>query len=97
VVLIVRPNWLTAMLRIITSKYDIFSMLASKQRPPYEQVWHVWSIIIPRRSITGRLLWGTVLRRRHDGRWIYKNLFEGGDPTKYRKSARTLFMESKKR
>jgi hypothetical protein len=31
---------------------------------------------IPRRSITGRLLRGTVLRRQHDGRWIYKKYIE---------------------
>jgi hypothetical protein len=41
----------------------------------YEELWHVWTVTIPRRSITGRLVWGTVLRRRDDGRWIYKKYF----------------------
>lgn len=60
------------MLHIIASKHDVLRMLVPKQRPPFEEVWHLWAVIIPRRSITGRLLWGTVLRRRDDGRWIYK-------------------------
>lgn len=35
-------------------------------------VWHPWAVLIPRRSITGRLVRGQVWRR-HDGRrWIYK-------------------------
>ena len=38
----------------------------------WDSVWHVVNVIIPRRSITGRLLWGTVLRRRDGRRWIYK-------------------------
>lgn len=50
---------------------------ASKQRPPYEEVWHLWSVLIPRRSITERLVWGTVLRRRDDDRWIYRKYIQG--------------------
>jgi hypothetical protein len=39
-------------------------------------VWHVWTVIIPRRSIAGRLIFGQVWRR-HDGRrWIYKKFIE---------------------
>jgi hypothetical protein len=42
----------------------------------WAEVWHLWTVIIPRRSITGRLLWGRVWRR-HDGRhWIYKKFVE---------------------
>ena len=65
-------------------------------RPPYEEVWHLWKIVLPRRSITGRLLWGTVLRRRDDGQWIYKKYTEGFDPAEYRGSARSLIAESKR-
>jgi hypothetical protein len=44
--------------------------------PARAKAWHLWTIIIPRRSITGRLLWGRVWRR-HDGRhWIYKQFVE---------------------
>lgn len=86
----------SAMLRIIPIKHDVLRMLGLKQRPPYEEVWHLWTVIIPRRSITGRLLWGTVLRRRNDGRWIYKKYIEGADPAEYRRSVRALIVESRK-
>ncbi len=42
----------------------------------WAEVWHIWTVIIPRRSITGRLVHGRVWRR-HDGRnWIYKKFLE---------------------
>lgn len=63
--------------RTIASTLDVFRVRAPKQRPPYEEVWHLWSVLIPRRSITGRLVWGTVLRRRDDGRWIYRKYIDG--------------------
>ena len=67
------------MLRTLGSKHDVFRALSPKPRPPYEEVWHLWSLLIPRRSITGRLVRGTVLRRRDDGRWIYRKYTEGVD------------------
>jgi hypothetical protein len=40
------------------------------------EVWHLWTVIVPRRSITGRLVRGKVWRR-HDGRhWTYKKFIE---------------------
>jgi hypothetical protein len=87
---------MAAMLRIIASKHDVFRILTPMPRPPYEEVWHLWKIVLPRRSITGRLLWGTVLRRRDDGQWIYKKYTEGFDPAEYRGSARSLIAESKR-
>ena len=72
------------MLRIIANKHDVLRMLGPKQRPPYEEVWHLWTVVIPRRSITGRWLYGRVLRRRDGGRWIYKNYIEGAGPSEYR-------------
>ena len=43
-------------------------------KPAGAEFWHVWTVWLPRRSITGKLLWGPVLRR-HDGRrWIYKRI-----------------------
>jgi hypothetical protein len=74
------------MLRIYASKHDVLRMLAPRQRLPYEEVWHLWKVIVPRRSITGRLLWGTVLRRRDDDRWIYRK-YMGTDAAEYRRSA----------
>ena len=42
------------------------------------EFWHLWTVIIPRRSITGRLVRGRVWRR-HDGRrWQYKKFVEYG-------------------
>jgi hypothetical protein len=40
------------------------------------QFWHLWTVIFPRRTITGRLVRGRVWRR-HDGRrWQYKKFIE---------------------
>jgi hypothetical protein len=41
-------------------------------KPAWAEVWHLWKIVIPRRSITGRLLTGRVWRRFDGRRWIYK-------------------------
>jgi hypothetical protein len=30
-------------------------------KPASAEAWHVWTVIIPRRSITGRLVFGQVL------------------------------------
>jgi hypothetical protein len=46
--------------------------LRSSERPATTSVWHLHTVIIPRRTITGRLVRGQVWRR-HDGRrWLYK-------------------------
>jgi len=51
-------------------------MLGLTAKPDWAKVWHLWTVIMPRRSITGRLLTGQVWRR-HDGRrWIYKKFTE---------------------
>lgn len=68
---------ISAMLHMIARKHNVLRILVPKQRPVYEEVWHLWTVIIPRRSIAGRLLRGTVLRRRDEGRWIYKKYIEG--------------------
>jgi hypothetical protein len=42
----------------------------------WKRLWHLTTVIFPRRSITGRLVRGRVWRR-HDGRrWIYKAFVE---------------------
>jgi hypothetical protein len=69
--------------RMTASKRDVLRMLGPKPRPPYEEVWHIWTVFIPRRSITNRLLWGTVLRRRDDGHWIYKEYLGSIEATEY--------------
>ena len=85
----VRPNGWAAMLRIV-AKQIALRLLTPKQRPPYEEVWHLWTVRVPRRSLTGRLLWGTVLRRQHDGRWIYKKYIEIVHGTEFVGSAKIL-------
>ena len=45
-------------------------------RSNWTEIWHLWTIIVPRRSINRQLVYGKVWRR-HDGRrWIYKKFAE---------------------
>jgi len=61
----------------------ISSVLRPNARPQRHtevwQLWHIWKITLPRRSITGEFVWGTVLRRLDDNRWIYKKYIEPSD------------------
>jgi hypothetical protein len=42
----------------------------------WTEIWHLWTVIVPRRSINGRFVYGKVWRR-HDGRdWIYRKFTE---------------------
>jgi hypothetical protein len=42
----------------------------------WAEAWHLWSVLVPRRSITGRIVYGKVCRR-YDGRhWKYKKFTE---------------------
>jgi hypothetical protein len=46
--------------------------LGLSQRPAAKSAWHLRTVIIPSRTITGRLVRGRVWRR-YDGRhWLYK-------------------------
>jgi hypothetical protein len=48
-------------------------------KPAGAEFWHLWTVRVPRRSITGKLVWGRVWRR-HDGRrWLYKCFVEFDD------------------
>jgi hypothetical protein len=50
-----------------------------RQRSNWTEIWHLWTVIVPRRSINGQLVYGKVWRR-HDGRdWIYKKFTEYRD------------------
>lgn len=44
------------------------------------EVWHLWTVIMPRRSITGRLVHGRVWRRHNGRHWIYKKFDEYKTP-----------------
>ena len=55
---------------------EITEALSSRDKPGWATVWHLWTVFIPRRTITGKLVRGKVWRR-HDGRhWIYKRFVE---------------------
>jgi hypothetical protein len=65
--------------RTIENTKDVVRVLRPNHQLTYGQawqLWHVWTVTMPRRSITGRLVWGTVMRRRDNGRWIYKKYVE---------------------
>lgn len=48
-------------------------------RAGWAEIWHLWTVIVPRRSINGQLVYGKVWRR-FDGRdWIYKQFTESSD------------------
>ena len=42
----------------------------------WEEIWHLWMVVVPRRSITGRLVHGLVWRRHNGRRWTYKKFVE---------------------
>jgi hypothetical protein len=55
---------------------DSRRLLNLSNKPGWVEAWHLWTVMMPRRSITGRLVYGRVWRR-HDGRrWIYKAFTE---------------------
>ncbi len=55
---------------------DLPGPWSMRTKPAWSEVWHLWKVVIPRRSITGRPISGRVWRR-HDGRrWIYKKFLE---------------------
>ena len=44
--------------------------------PAWADLWHLRFVLMPRRSITGKLVRGMVWRRRDGHRWIYKRFTE---------------------
>jgi hypothetical protein len=82
------------MLSLLAKNREALRALAMDRRVPSIQVWHIWTVLIPRRSITGRLVWGTVWRRRDSGRWIYKQYIESPETVQNRRTVRTLISSS---
>jgi len=67
------------MLRIVSDNTTARLKQSAPRHSDSWQLWHVWTVTVPRRAINGELVWGTVLRR-HDGdRWIYKRYTESRD------------------
>jgi hypothetical protein len=44
--------------------------------PAWAELWHLRFVLMPRRSISGKLVRGLVWRRRTGRRWIYKRFTE---------------------
>ncbi len=64
------------MLSTFARNQEAVEALTRDRSVSYYRVWHIWTVTMPRRSITGRLVWGTVWRRYDNGRWIYKKYVE---------------------
>ncbi len=64
---------------LMTNSSEIDSAVRSDLGRGWSDAWHLWRVIIPRRSIAGRLVWGMVWRRNRRGRWVYKKFVEYSD------------------
>lgn len=51
-------------------------LLMFKPVEAWMEVWHVWFVMIPRRTITGRLAYGRVWRRWDGRHWTYKRIMQ---------------------
>jgi len=60
----------------MTAERNIYRLIDTHPPPAWAEVWHLWTVVIPRRSITGRLLFGQVWRRREGRHWAYKKFTE---------------------
>jgi hypothetical protein len=71
-----RGIFFSVRLQMVAGIQDFEQNESSRSRPAWVGVWHLWTVVIPRRSIAGRLVYGKVWRR-HDGRhWTYKKFVE---------------------
>jgi hypothetical protein len=61
---------------MIADGHDIDQSGSLQPTPEWASAWHIWTVIIPRRSITGRLVYGKVWRRCDGRHWIYKKFNE---------------------
>jgi len=63
----------------MTNSSNADSVVGADRVQPRPNAWHLWRVLIPRRSIAGRLVWGEVWRRERDGQWEYKKVTEYSD------------------
>jgi len=61
---------------MIAERANNHRLLDLSPQPAWAEVWHLWTVIVPRRSITGHLVFGQVWRRRDRRHWIYKKFTE---------------------
>jgi hypothetical protein len=52
------------------------SSLSVDPQSGWSEIWHLWTVIMPRRSIDGTLVFGKVWRRFDGRRWIYRRFVE---------------------
>jgi len=64
---------------MIAKSGNIEKSAGPRSGPAWADAWHLWTVIIPRRSISGRLVWGMVWRRSSGRRWAYKKFVEYSD------------------
>jgi hypothetical protein len=63
---------------MIVDRDDMMSLTPAPTRTHWSELWHLWTVILPRRAINGQIVIGKVWRR-HDGQhWIYKKITEYG-------------------
>lgn len=86
-----------AMLTKFVKNPKALDALTMDRRVSNYRVWHVWTITLPRRSITGRLVRGTVWRRYDNGRWIYKKYAESADALQRWRAVRALVSKASDR
>jgi hypothetical protein len=78
----------------ISSAAGNYQVLSSNQRVAWANAWHEWSVIIPRRTITGRLVRGQVWRRHNGRHWIYKKFSQHStDVTRFRAGTNCWFVD----
>lgn len=70
-------------LPVTTSASAPSDVVRPSSKPAWTEVWHLWRVIVPRRSISGKLVWGQVWRRWDGRRWSYKkvNRYVEGEPS----------------
>jgi len=55
---------------------DEMMSLTRVSRTHWSQLWHLWTVIVPRRAINGQLVVGKVWRRHYSRHWIYRRVTE---------------------
>ena len=62
--------------RVQTDENQVIQASNPEPRPAWAYVWHLWTVFIPRRAVTGGMVFGRVWRRHNGRRWIYKRFVE---------------------
>ena len=60
----------------MTDRHDQIDTTDKVATSAWAELWHLRFVLMPRRSITGKLVRGLVWRRRDGRRWIYKRFTE---------------------